>query len=776
MYRASRHRHDGKPAHASALQAKYAELSNVQRSAWLMAVVFKVLVVVVGTILLPAAAAAQTGVPAEPLVLTLRGDEVPETVRETLDTLSIAGRRIEIRIAGKDRESSATVRDGAPTTTLSSSSTGRRPNETPLNAFWNHFGDGLTAGVRSVPRLADLPQVWESAWAQNRNGATGIPAGWRIAASGILAISFAGLFRRVTASWFARRMLPKGREFTSGLVASSWVLLQDLLMLGLGLSALHVLGSLVLPEPDLARTTLYILSDCATTCIAYWILGRFLLAPGATERRLMPLPRAERHFRLLAFYAVASQALVAIMNLAQQVGGPGTFSGFFAVGAFTLMLFKVCWFFDARHDLETLILANGVMHSPSRRVIAAAAGWFYAVCFVAIWMVGNTATEMENGDQWVKAGTWTQVIIILTPILAVGVTSLMTSRQTQVAESNQTTPLAFAFGHAVGAAAGGAIWAGGFLLLARHWTGFWFDVNSERFAVLTRQMGRIAVLAFACWVALVFLRSFFDAYTPKKIASLPGDVDEAEGYTPSRLTTVMPVLRVVVLSTVLGVTTLILLAQFGVDTGPLLAGFGILGLAISFGSQALVRDIVSGLFFMLEDAFRVGEYVDTGRLKGTVEKISLRSMQLRHQSGLIHTVPFGQVQSLTNASRDWATMKFNIRLDHSTDLEQARKTIKKIGLVLLEDPEFGPHFILPLKMQGIADITETAIVVRLKFTAKPNQASILQREALKRVYRGLNEAGVAFASNAVTVKEGSRRDGVAAITSMPPSPLPSGPA
>lgn len=152
-------------------------------------------------------------------------------------------------------------------------------------------------------------------------------------------------------------------------------------------------------------------------------------------------------------------------------------------------------------------------------------------------------------------------------------------------------------------------------------------------------------------------------------------------------------------------------------------------------------------------------------------------MQLRHQSGQIHTVPFGQIQSLTNASRDWATVKFNVRLDHSADIEKARKTIKKVGLALLEEPEFGPHFIAQLKMQGVADITDSAIVIRLKFTAKPNQASMLQREALKRVYRGLNEAGVPFASNAVTVRggEGGQKDAAAAISAVPP-PIPLAPA
>lgn len=328
-------------------------------------------------------------------------------------------------------------------------------------------------------------------------------------------------------------------------------------------------------------------------------------------------------------------------------------------------------------------------------------------------------------------------------------------------------------GRCVPAASGGLIWVGGLYLIARLWAGFLLGVSSAQFAEFIRQAASLAILVFLAWVAIVFLRAFFDAYAPRH-GSAPLDEDAAgEDGVPSRLATVLPVLRGVVLAAVFGLTGLVVLSRLGVDIGPLLAAFGILGLAVSFGSQALVRDIVSGFFFMLEDAFRVGEYVDTGRLKGTVEKISLRSMQMRHQSGQIHTVPFGQIQSLTNASRDWATIKFNVRLDHPADIELARKTIKKVGLALLDDPEFGPHFIAQLKLQGVADITDTAVVVRLKLTAKPAHASTLQREALKRVYRALNEAKVPFASNAVTVRagEGSAASaaGAAAIAAAPPT-------
>ncbi|AZO77110.1 MULTISPECIES: mechanosensitive ion channel family protein [unclassified Bosea (in: a-proteobacteria)] len=740
---------------------------------WLKTMALCGVALLVGAVAVPLPAVAQHAKTDAPTVLTLRGDETPETVRKLVDALSAGGRKVEIRIAGKGEAAAAPAASAVAGAALPlSSSSAPAEHETQAEAFWDHFVDGVSQGLAAIPRLAQIPDAWRTAWAQNRNGS----AGWWLAVGLVLAFAVAGLFRLATAGWFARRLRPEGPEFTPRLIASSWGLLQDLATLALWLVVLHAVRRFWLPEPDLAHMVLRTIANGLTIGAGYLILGRFLLAPGAPERRVMPLPRAERAFKFLIFFGILTPVLLTATVSIQHTTGPGAVVGLFALVGIVSTVFKVWWFIDARHDLAALILHSAHEPGPTRRVIALTTGWVYAALAVLIWMVGNASSMMEGGARWAEAAALTQFIIVLAPILAVGITSLMACRQAHAAAMGETAPLSLAVGHALRAAAGGAIWAGGFYLLARLWAGFLFGVSSDQFTMLMRQAGGVAVLAFGGWVAIVFLRSFFDAYTPKPVASLPGDEDAVpHDHVPSRLATVLPVLRGVVLAAVFGLTALVLLSRLGVDIGPLLAGFGILGLAISFGSQALVRDIVSGFFFMLEDAFRVGEYVDTGRLKGTVEKISLRSMQLRHQSGQIHTVPFGQVQSLTNASRDWATVKFNVRLDHSADIEKARKTIKKVGLALLEDPEYGPHFIAQLKMQGVADITDSAIVIRLKFTGKPNQASMLQREALKRVYRGLNEAEVPFASNAVTVKEGGGRSTAAAIAAVPP-PTPLVPA
>jgi small-conductance mechanosensitive channel len=200
------------------------------------------------------------------------------------------------------------------------------------------------------------------------------------------------------------------------------------------------------------------------------------------------------------------------------------------------------------------------------------------------------------------------------------------------------------------------------------------------------------------------------------------------------------------------IAALIVLSRLGLDTAPLIAGAGVFGLAISFGSQSLVRDIISGLFYMWDDAFRVGEYLDTVRLKGTVEKLGIRSLKLRHHNGPLHTIPYGQLGAVTNLSRDFATTKFNLRLEPGTDVELVRRTAKQIGLAMQQDDEIAAEVILPLKMQGIAEITENAVVFRFKFTARPVKPSWVQREYLKQMYLVFAEKGLRFATGALTLQ------------------------
>jgi small-conductance mechanosensitive channel len=233
---------------------------------------------------------------------------------------------------------------------------------------------------------------------------------------------------------------------------------------------------------------------------------------------------------------------------------------------------------------------------------------------------------------------------------------------------------------------------------------------------------------------------------------MPGTDDDSEAAPGSRLQTILPMLRVAFGVVIAVITTLTVLSHLGINTAPLIAGAGVFGLAISFGAQSLVRDIISGLFYIWDDAFRVGEYLDTGRLKGTVETLGIRSIKLRHHNGPLHTIPYGQLGAVSNLSRDFATLKFNLRLVPGTDVELVRKTTKRIGLEMQEEPEIASEVILPLKMQGIADVADSAVVFRFKFTARPVKPSWVQREYLKRMYREFAEKGIAFATGTLTLQ------------------------
>ena len=240
---------------------------------------------------------------------------------------------------------------------------------------------------------------------------------------------------------------------------------------------------------------------------------------------------------------------------------------------------------------------------------------------------------------------------------------------------------------------------------------------------------------------------------------LPGADEEEEISTASRLQTVLPLLRAAAAVLIGIVAVLIVLSRLGVNTAPLMAGAGVFGLAVSFGSQSLVRDIISGLFYMWDDAFRVGEYIDTGRLKGTVEKLGVRSVRLRHQNGPLHTIPYGQLGAVTNLSRDFATIKFNLRFDPRTDIELVRRTTKQIGLAMMdENEEMATEVMAPLKLQGIAEVVDNALVLRFKFTARPVKPSWVQREYLKRMYAVFAEKGITFASGAMVLQTVSTPD------------------
>lgn len=276
-----------------------------------------------------------------------------------------------------------------------------------------------------------------------------------------------------------------------------------------------------------------------------------------------------------------------------------------------------------------------------------------------------------------------------------------------------------------------------------------------RIALRALGVAVLALLAHGVWIAV---RSVID----QRLAAIrPGDAQHPAD-AGSRLLTLLPLMRVTTAVVLLVMLILSSLWALGIEVTPLLAGAGVVGLAVGFGAQTLVKDIVSGVFYLIDDAFRIGEYIQSGSFKGQVESFSLRSVRLRHHRGPVFTVPFGTLGAIQNMSRDWVIDKLSVGITYDSDIEKARKLVKGIGKQLAADPELGRHFLEPLKMQGVEQFGDFAVQIRMKMKTRPGEQFVIRRKALAMIKKAFDENGIRFAFPTVQLAGGAEPDAAAA--------------
>ena len=257
----------------------------------------------------------------------------------------------------------------------------------------------------------------------------------------------------------------------------------------------------------------------------------------------------------------------------------------------------------------------------------------------------------------------------------------------------------------------------------------------------------VATLALLTHVVWITVRTGID----QRLSRIRPAGPQHEPDEHSRLLTLLPLLRVT--AAVLLVVMLVLssLWALGIEITPVLAGAGVVGLALGFGAQALVRDVIAGVFYLAEDAFRIGEYVEAGgNAKGTVERITLRTVALRHHNGPLHFVPYGALGTVRNTSRDWVVEKFNLPLPIDVDSEKIRKLIKKVGEEMMSDPEVGRLIMEPLKGK-LYRVDPGVKIFRCKFRTAPGKQFDVRAQAYKRIEAALKKMDVGFADGRQTV-------------------------
>ena len=270
---------------------------------------------------------------------------------------------------------------------------------------------------------------------------------------------------------------------------------------------------------------------------------------------------------------------------------------------------------------------------------------------------------------------------------------------------------------------------------------------------VVRTLMEILAILLICYVAWGLINA---AILRRMRAEMPeaeeDDEKEEGGAGGSRIATLLHLLRKFMLVVIIVMASLIVLSALGVHIGPLIAGAGVFGLAIGFGAQTLVKDIISGVFFLMDDAFRVGDYLEVSGTKGTVEHISLRSLRLRNPRGQVYFIPFGDLKLVTNLSRDYVIMKLDFRVRYDADVEKIRKIIKKkVYLPIMDDPELGPKLLEPIKSQGVREMDDSAMIMRVKYKTKPGDQFAIRKEVYHLMQEAFKEEGIEFAHRNVTV-------------------------
>jgi small-conductance mechanosensitive channel len=486
----------------------------------------------------------------------------------------------------------------------------------------------------------------------------------------------------------------------------------------------------------------------------FMLLWRIFLRPDMPAVRLAPIAdesaeRVLRLFELAVVVFILARAWIVALVTPEAIAAVTLTNSVIVVAVFIFAVMRT------RTDIADWLCGLMKDGEPSRSARwRLARHWHWIAVPIMIVLAGARAYDALTGRLQLPMGAILTLLIVLGLLLAETLLSFAVQpRHAPDASGNRREPRRMT--RFLVRAIRATIWVVAAAVLAKTWAVDVLSlVDEATWGEFSRAWTTTVITALAAYFAWEAVHFATERRTP---IAMPGATSEEPETgqaraSASRLETLAPILRVSLCVIILLTASLIILASLGISIAPFIAGASIFGLAISFGSQTLVHDIVSGIFYLADDAFRVGEYIDCGKAKGTVEGFTLRSMRLRHQSGQIHTIPFGQLGQITNFSRDWSTLKFNLRFDRNTDLDKLRKVAKKVGLALAEDPELKDDFIEPLKLQGIADITDNAIVMRFKMTVKPVRPSFIQRQAVKNLITAFKEAGLDLASATVAVQ------------------------
>lgn len=254
---------------------------------------------------------------------------------------------------------------------------------------------------------------------------------------------------------------------------------------------------------------------------------------------------------------------------------------------------------------------------------------------------------------------------------------------------------------------------------------------------LTRKLLSVAGIWLFCYLAMRVVH-----LVARRIEHAVDDGDdsvmserEQRGHTVSQL------LRSVALAVLIGLGALLSLNVF-IDIGPLLAGAGILGLAVSFGAQSLVKDVIAGFFYLLEGQFAVGDIIEVAGKSGVVERMTLRLVVLRDLHGVVHMIPNGQITMVSNKTRTWSRAVVDVGVAYGTDVDRALEVFRDEAVRFTQDPAWASQFDGPPEVLGVDQLADSAVTIRVLLRTTPGKQFAVGREFRRRIKSRLDREGI----------------------------------
>jgi small-conductance mechanosensitive channel len=257
-------------------------------------------------------------------------------------------------------------------------------------------------------------------------------------------------------------------------------------------------------------------------------------------------------------------------------------------------------------------------------------------------------------------------------------------------------------------------------------------------ASLGRAVFILAVAYIGTQIARRVARSARESAVAIMLRRAEGSRTELE----KRANTIIGIVQTTAITLMWSVAVVMALQEAGFDVTPIIAGAGVVGLAVGFGAQNLVRDVISGFFILIENQIRVNDVAIVNGTSGLVEEINLRTTVLRSQDGVVHVFPNGAITSLSNMTREYSYYVLDISVAYKEDSDRVVNALRGVADELRADREFGPQMIEPLEVLGLDRFTDTAMVVRARIKTLPMQQWDVGRELNRRIKKRLDELGI----------------------------------